>query len=159
MRNLEHKQLKYVEFFSNEKIWQDTKLILLNKMTRKLFSSYLIYCKVSFSSRKLFRWWGKYFESRGKVDDALGCYRKAEDNLSLCRLLCEQDQPTKVGFVLKSSVELIDVFRRLNYVRIQEIKLLVIIWHDISKRKAIINKRSLIFNKHQRLVMLCDSVG
>ncbi|UJR28505.1 hypothetical protein I4U23_009743 [Adineta vaga] len=44
---------------------------------------------------KLFRWWGRYFESRGKIDDALGCYRKANDNLSLCRLLCEQDQPTK----------------------------------------------------------------
>ena len=46
--------------------------------------------------RKLFRWWGRYFESRGKIEDALGCYRKADDNLSLCRLLCEQDQPTKV---------------------------------------------------------------
>ncbi|CAF0995675.1 unnamed protein product [Adineta ricciae] len=44
---------------------------------------------------KLFRWWGRYFESRGKIEDALGCYRKADDNLSLCRLLCEQDQPTK----------------------------------------------------------------
>jgi hypothetical protein len=48
--------------------------------------------------RKLFRWWGRYFESRGKMEDALGCYRKADDNLSLCRLLCEQDQPTKVEF-------------------------------------------------------------
>jgi hypothetical protein len=47
-------------------------------------------------SRKLFRWWGRYFESRGKIDDALACYRKADDNLSLCRLLCEQDQPDKV---------------------------------------------------------------
>lgn len=46
--------------------------------------------------RKLFRWWGRYFESRDKIEDALGCYRKADDNLSLCRLLCEQDQPTKV---------------------------------------------------------------
>jgi hypothetical protein len=46
--------------------------------------------------RKLFRWWGRYFESRGKLEDALGCYRKADDNLSLCRLLCEQDQPNKV---------------------------------------------------------------
>lgn len=44
---------------------------------------------------KLYRWWGRYFESRGKIDDALGCYRKANDNLSLCRVLCEQDQPTK----------------------------------------------------------------
>ncbi|CAF1379534.1 unnamed protein product [Adineta steineri] len=44
---------------------------------------------------KLFRWWGRYFESRGKIEDALGCYRKADDNLSLCRLLCEQDQPDK----------------------------------------------------------------
>jgi hypothetical protein len=48
--------------------------------------------------RKLFRWWGRYFESRGKMEDALGCYRKADDNLSLCRLLCEQDQPAKVEF-------------------------------------------------------------
>lgn len=53
---------------------------------------------LTFSIRKLFRWWGRYFESRGKMDEAAGCYRKADDNLSLCRLLCEQDQPTKVEF-------------------------------------------------------------
>lgn len=73
-------------------------------MIRKLYRSCAFDVLILFSLkqmfiRKLFRWWGRYFESRGKIEDALGCYRKADDNLSLCRLLCEQDQPDKVGFL------------------------------------------------------------
>ena len=49
---------------------------------------------------KLFHGWERYFESRGKMEHAFWCYRKAEDNLSLCRWLCEQDPPTKVSLIL-----------------------------------------------------------
>ena len=108
MKNREHRQPKYDACFLRKKIWRDTKLIQLNKTIRKYSISILCSSqdRLIVSIRKLFRWWGRYFESRGKIDEALGCYRKAEDNLSLCRLLCEQDEPAKVNLYFR--IQLMD---------------------------------------------------
>ncbi|CAF1117485.1 unnamed protein product [Didymodactylos carnosus] len=83
---------KAVEFYEKSGTQQNEVRRLYLK--RKDMSGYKEYTAKQ-NDPKLFCWWGRYFESRGKVEEALGCYRKANDNLSLCRLLCDNDQPTK----------------------------------------------------------------
>ncbi|CAF0790150.1 unnamed protein product [Brachionus calyciflorus] len=49
--------------------------------------------------KELFRWWGHYFESLGNTENAFSCYKQAEDNLSLCRLHCTNEN-TKAAIEL-----------------------------------------------------------
>jgi len=49
--------------------------------------------------KELFRWWGHYFESMGNTDSAIDCYKQANDNLSLCRVYCLNEN-------MKAAIEL-----------------------------------------------------
>ena len=47
---------------------------------------------VNATKRSLFGWWGRYFESLNNMESAIDCYKQAGDNLSLCRVYCQNDK-------------------------------------------------------------------
>ena len=49
--------------------------------------------------KELFRWWGHYFESMGNIESSVDCYKQANDNLSLCRVYCLNEN-------IKAAIEL-----------------------------------------------------
>lgn len=40
----------------------------------------------------LLRWWGRYMEAEGRLDEAVDAYRQAGDHYSLVRIFCYEER-------------------------------------------------------------------